>query len=55
LNQEVRQYYFGAYHDLKFGFLTLEEAKSYLELFEELEIYEACEGIKLAIEDYERR
>jgi hypothetical protein len=55
LNKKAREYYFACYHDLKNGFLSVSEARYYIKIHEEMEEYEACEGIKLAIEDYESK
>ena len=54
MDKETRLYYFSCMNDLHYRIMTPDQARQYLKLYEEIEEYEACEGIKLAIEDYEQ-
>jgi hypothetical protein len=55
LTRETREYYFAAMHDLMHGHVTIPYLFQYIVIMEEIENYEACAGIKLAIEDYENK
>lgn len=51
----VEDYYKATLSELNVGFCDLDTAREVLSIFEDVENYEACEGILKAIKEYEQK
>ena len=52
--QAVKEFYLLALIDFQHG-VSMEEMKETLKMYEDIEDYEACQGIQKAIKEYENR